>query len=87
MKDPEALKAVVPEPPLTAAELGGIEATLVGPRLETLIDVLDEICAVRQRSTLPELVRQRTSSMPRSARTVRVGRAGAQTSLFSKGHA
>jgi hypothetical protein len=48
MKDPEALKQVVPEPPLTSAELGGIEAVLVGLRLEALIAVLEEAGAVRR---------------------------------------
>jgi hypothetical protein len=48
MKDPDALKPVVPEPPLTAAELGGIEAVLVGLRLEALISVLEEIGAIQR---------------------------------------
>src|SRR3954468_7554556 len=42
MKDPEALRPVVPEPPLTPAELAGIEAVLVGLRLEALITALEE---------------------------------------------
>jgi hypothetical protein len=48
MKDPDALKPAVPEPPLTAAELSGIEAVLVGLRLEALIAVLDEAGAIRR---------------------------------------
>jgi hypothetical protein len=48
MKDPEALKPVVQEPPLTAAELGGIEAVLVGLRLEALIVALEEAGLVRR---------------------------------------
>ena len=57
MKDPDALKPVVPEPPLTAAELGGIEAVLVGLRLEALIAVLED-SGVIQRSDIDEVFHQ-----------------------------
>jgi hypothetical protein len=57
MKDPDALKPVVPEPPLTAAELGGIEAVLVGLRLEALIAVLEESGAI-QRTDIDEVFHQ-----------------------------
>jgi hypothetical protein len=57
MKDPDALKPVVPEPPLTAAELGGIEAVLVGLRLEALIAVLED-SGVIQRADIDEVFHQ-----------------------------
>lgn len=57
MKDPESIRPVVPEPPLTAAELGGIEAVLVGLRLEALIVVLEEAGLI-QRQDLDELFHQ-----------------------------
>jgi hypothetical protein len=57
MKDPEAMRAAVPEPPLTAAELGGIEAVLVGLRLEALIEVLEEAGLV-QREDIDNLFHQ-----------------------------
>jgi hypothetical protein len=57
MKDPEAMRPVVPEPPLTAAELGGIEAVLVGLRLEALITALEE-AGVVQRGDIDDLFHQ-----------------------------
>jgi hypothetical protein len=54
MKDPEAMRPVVQEPPLTAAELGGIEAVLVGLRLEALIEVLEEAGLI-QREDIDDL--------------------------------
>jgi len=57
MKDPEALRPVVPEPPLTPAELAGIEAVLVGLRLEALITALEE-AGIVQRANIDEISHQ-----------------------------